>query len=57
VSDPVLRSRRRNERAFIREVAEELSPRTALVPWRADGVQIVGAESEDQDVLQEEVTR
>jgi len=36
VSDPVLRARKLHERGFIREVAEELSPRTALVPWRAD---------------------
>lgn len=36
VSDPVLESRRFHERGFIREVTEELSPRTALVPWRAD---------------------
>jgi arsenite-transporting ATPase len=38
VTDPVLQSRKLHERAFIREVVEELSPRTALVPWRADGV-------------------
>ena len=33
---PVLRSRRLHERPFIREVTEELAPRTALVPWQAD---------------------
>ena len=40
VSDPVLRSRKLHERAFIREVTEELSPRTALVSWQADGAEL-----------------
>ena len=39
VTDAVLKSRKLHERAFIREVTEELSPRTALVPWQADGAE------------------
>ena len=37
VSDAVLKARKLHERVFIREVTEELSPRTALVPWQGDG--------------------
>lgn len=40
VSDPVLKSRKLHERVFIREVTEELSPRTALVPWEAEGTEL-----------------
>lgn len=32
-TDPLLRQRARNEAPFIREVADELSRRTAIVPW------------------------
>ncbi|MFO0888785.1 MAG: arsenical pump-driving ATPase [Isosphaeraceae bacterium] len=39
VGDAVLRSRKFHERAFIREVTEELSPRTALVPWQAEAAE------------------
>ena len=41
VTDPVLKSRKLHERPFIREVSEELSPRTALVPWQADGAELL----------------
>ncbi len=40
VTDPVLRSRKLHERAFIREVTEEWSPRTALVTWQADDAEV-----------------
>ncbi len=36
VTDEVLKSRKLHERVFIREVTEELSPRTVLVPWESD---------------------
>jgi arsenite-transporting ATPase len=39
VTDAVLVARKLHERAFIREVVEELSPRTALVPWEAEGAE------------------
>ena len=44
VTDVVLKARKLHERVFIREVTEELSPRTALVPW-----QTAGAESGDPE--------
>ena len=40
VSDPVLKSRKLHERVFIREVTEELSPRTVLVPWEVEGTEL-----------------
>ena len=41
VTDAVLKSRKLHERRFIREVTEELSPRTVLVPWQADGAELL----------------
>jgi len=40
VTDAVLKSRKLHERIFIREVTEELSPRTALVPWQSEGARL-----------------
>jgi arsenite-transporting ATPase len=39
VTDAVLKARKLHERAFIREVTESLSPRTALVPWQTAGAE------------------
>jgi arsenite-transporting ATPase len=36
VTDPVLRARRKQEMAYIREVTERLATRVALIPWQAD---------------------
>ncbi|WP_165252257.1 arsenical pump-driving ATPase [Paludisphaera soli] len=36
VTDPVLAARKRHERAFLREIVEELSPCTVLMPWQVD---------------------
>ena len=58
VTDVVLKARKRNERAFIREVVEELSPRTALVPWQADGAELVsGRGPEGSGVREPEAVR
>ena len=43
VTDAVLKARKVHERVFIHEVTEELSPRTALVPWQADGAELMSA--------------
>ncbi len=43
VTDPVLVARKRNERGFIQEVVEGLSPRTAIIPWQADGAEAAAA--------------
>ena len=37
VTDPVLLARKQHEAAYIREVVEELSPRTAIIPWLIQG--------------------
>ena len=36
----MLKSRKLHERVFIREVTEELSPRTVLVPWEVEGTEL-----------------
>jgi len=38
VTDPVLRSRQRQERTYIDEVVQRHAIRTAAVPWRKDGM-------------------
>jgi arsenite-transporting ATPase len=57
VSDPVLRSRKAHERVFIREVAEELSPRTALVPWETEGTELTSAPEATHGKALEEAVR
>ena len=36
VTDPVLKARKAQEKRYISEVVDELSPRTAIVPWSED---------------------
>lgn len=57
VSDPVLKSRKLHERVFIREVTEELSPRTALVPWEAEGTELTSVSEAKHGKAFEEAMR
>ncbi|AMV36361.1 arsenical pump-driving ATPase [Planctomyces sp. SH-PL62] len=56
ITDVVLRSRKLHERAFLREVTESLSPRTALVPWQSDGAGLP-SEPESERVRKQEALR